>query len=122
MEGIARFRSTVIDCPDPRALAGFYSRLLGWPIAVEDDDWVVVTDGGSPDRLAFQRVENYRPPVWPDGERPQQLHLDVRVDDLDEAEKRVLEIGAAKAGVQPSADDQFRVFFDPAGHPFCLTV
>ncbi|MFD2350162.1 VOC family protein [Nonomuraea ferruginea] len=122
MEGIARFRSTVFDCPDPSALARFYSRLLGWPITDEDDGWVVVSDGGSPDRLAFQLVEDYRPPMWPEGERPQQLHLDLRVDDLGDAEKRVLEIGATKAEVQPSEDDAFRVFLDPAGHPFCLTV
>lgn len=122
MEGIARFRSTVIDCPDPRALAGFYSRLLGWPVTSEEDDWVVVSDGGSPDRLAFQLVADHRPPTWPEGERPQQLHIDVLVDDLDEAERRVLEIGATKAEVQPSEDGAFRVFLDPAGHPFCLTT
>ncbi|MGI5274627.1 VOC family protein [Nonomuraea sp. CA-218870] len=104
MEGVARFRSTVVDCPDPKALGSFYSRLLGWPITVEEDGWVVVSDGGSPDRLAFQLVRDYRPPTWPEGERPQQLHLDVQVDDLDEAEKRVLELGATKAAVQPSED------------------
>lgn len=121
-EQIARFRSTVVDCPDPRALAGFYARLLGWPITAEEDDWVEVADGESPFRLAFQLVDNYLPPIWPEGYRPQQFHFDFRVDDMDEAEKRVLELGAIKADVQPSEDDQFRVFLDPAGHPFCLTV
>ncbi|MDA0632451.1 VOC family protein [Nonomuraea sp. MCN248] len=122
MEGIGRFRSTVVDCPDPQGLGAFYSRLLGWPIIVEEDDWVVVSDGGSPDRLAFQLVRDYRPPTWPEGERPQQLHLDVQVDDLDQAEERVLELGATKAAVQPSEDGSFRGFLDPAGHPFCLTI
>lgn len=121
MDGIGTFRTTVIDCPDPHALAGFYSKLLGWPIAQEDDGWVVVTESGSPMRLAFQRADDYRPPQWPDGQRPQQMHVDVLVDDLDTAEKQVLEIGATKAGTQPSEEDDFRVFLDPAGHPFCLT-
>ncbi|GGO80124.1 VOC family protein [Nonomuraea cavernae] len=120
MKGIAEFRTTVIDCGDPRELAGFYSRLLGWPIDYQDDDWVVVTQGGSPARLAFQKVEEYRPPIWPGSERPQQLHIDVTVDDLDAAEKAVLDIGATKHDHQPSEDDDFRVFLDPAGHPFCL--
>jgi catechol 2,3-dioxygenase-like lactoylglutathione lyase family enzyme len=122
MNGIAEFRSTVIDCPDPRALADFYSRLLGWPVAYDEDDWVVVTEIGSPMRLAFQRVENYQPPVWPSGERPQQSHIDTMVEDLDKAEEQVLRIGATKTEVQPSEDDNFRVYLDPAGHPFCLTV
>jgi len=122
VNGIAEFRSTVIDCPDPRALAEFYSRLLGWPIASDDGDWVVVTESGSPMRLAFQRAENHQPPVWPGGERPQQLHIDTVVDDLDKAEEQVLRLGATKAEVQPAEDGSFRVFFDPAGHPFCLTA
>ncbi|NUR94484.1 MAG: VOC family protein, partial [Kribbellaceae bacterium] len=53
-------------------------------------------------------------------EVPQQLHLDVMVRDLDEAEREVLAIGATKAEYQPGTT--FRVFLDPAGHPFCLCV
>lgn len=120
MEGIAQFRTTVLDCPEPRALAEFYSRLLGWPVTYEDEEWVVVEDGGSPKRLAFQRVAGHRPPTWPEGARPQQLHIDVTVADLDKAEEQVLAIGATKHGHQPSEDDSFRVFLDPAGHTFCL--
>ena len=51
---------------------------------------------------------------------PQQLHLDFAVDDLDQAEALILELGAAKPQFQPD-DDRWRVFTDPAGHPFCLT-
>ncbi|QFY11640.1 VOC family protein [Nonomuraea phyllanthi] len=120
MSGIAEFRSVVFDCPDPRALADFYSRLLGWPVTYADDDWVVVSDGGSPRRLAFQLAADFRAPTWPDPERPQQIHLDLTVDDLDTAEKQAVEIGAVKHDHQPSEDDDFRVFLDPAGHPFCL--
>ncbi|MEU8317998.1 VOC family protein [Nonomuraea sp. NPDC048881] len=120
MAGIAEFRTTVLDCPEPRALAEFYSRLLGWPVTYEDDSWVVVEDGGSPKRLAFQRVPGHRPPTWPEGDRPQQLHIDVTVTDMDKAERQVLEIGATKHERQPSEDDSFRVFLDPAGHTFCL--
>ncbi|MEU4574886.1 VOC family protein [Nonomuraea sp. ATR24] len=122
MKGIAEYHSTVIDCPDPKKLADFYSRLFGWPVIYDEDDWVVLKDTGSSMRLAFQRVGDFRPPVWPEGERPQQLHIDTVVDDLDAAEEQVLKFGATKHEVQPSESDNFRVYLDPAGHPFCLTI
>jgi hypothetical protein len=115
-------RSTVLDCSDPLKLAEFYSALIGWQITAVDDDWVVVSDSGRHPRLCFQQVPDYQPPVWPSSERPQQSHLDVTVDDLDAAEAQVLAIGAVKHEYQPSEDDTFRVFLDPAAHPFCLCV
>ncbi|WP_113701242.1 VOC family protein [Nonomuraea lactucae] len=120
MKGIVEYHSTVLDCANPRRLGEFYSRLLGWPVESADDGWVVISDGGSPKRLAFQKIEDYRPPIWPRSERPQQLHIDVLVEDMDQAEKAVLELGATKHDHQPSEKDSFRVFLDPAGHPFCL--
>ncbi|MEU8204537.1 VOC family protein [Streptosporangium sp. NPDC049046] len=119
--GIAQLRSIVLDCPDPRRLADFYSALLGWKVTGVEDDWVVVT-GDGPGRLCFQRVPDYRPPEWPTAERPQQFHIDVTVEDFDEAEKGVLALGASKHPYQPGEDEGFRVFLDPAGHPFCLCV
>ncbi|WP_312888343.1 VOC family protein [Nonomuraea rhodomycinica] len=120
MKGIAEFRTIVLDCANPRMLGEFYAGVLGWSLDDRDDDWVVVTDGGSPKRLAFQRVEDYRPPIWPRSERPQQFHLDLTVRDMEQAEKAVIELGATKHDHQPSEEDTFRVFLDPAGHPFCL--
>ncbi|MGW0805216.1 VOC family protein [Nonomuraea sp. NPDC002799] len=120
MSGIAELRSIVLDCPDPAALADFYSKLLGWPVTSVEEDWVVVTDGGSPKRLAFQLAPAFQPSTWPGPGRPQQFHLDLTVGDLDEAEVRAIKIGAVKHEHQPSEDDSFRVFLDPAGHTFCL--
>jgi Glyoxalase-like domain len=73
-------------------------------------------------RICFQRVTDYQAPRWPSSSQPQQFHLDVTVDDMDRAESETLAIGATKAEVQPSEKDDFRVFLDPAGHPFCLCV
>ena len=70
--------------------------------------------------ISFQQVESYTPPRWPAQEVPQQMHLDVIVDDLDAAETAVLDLGATKHEHQPGTS--FRVFLDPAGHPFCLCV
>ena len=115
---IARFPSIVIDCPDPHALAAFYGRMLDWEVEVQPG-WVDVrADYGQ--CLSFQRVENYSAPVWPGQEHPQQMHLDVVVDDLDDGEAAVLELGATKHEHQPG--ETFRVFLDPAGHPFCLCL
>jgi hypothetical protein len=121
MTGIARMRMVVLDCPDPAALAEFYRQLVGGEVTAVAEDWVVL----EPEpgwRVAFQRADEYAPPTWPTAERPQQLHLDVTVDDIDEAEPAALAIGARKHEVQPGeADgDSFRVYLDPAGHPFCL--
>lgn len=118
MTQIARLSVIAIDCPDPHDLAHFYSKLTGWPVDPDaNDHWVeLLTDG--PVTIACQRSPNHRPPVWPGDEHPQQLHLDFDVPDLDEGERRVLGIGARKAQAQPG--ETFRVFLDPAGHPFCL--
>jgi len=121
MTAIARLRTVVIDCPDPAALAEFYRQLLGGDVTAAADDWVVLEPEPGR-RLAFQTADEYAPPTWPTAERPQQLHLDVTIDDIDVAEPAVLAIGARKHEVQPGeADgDAFRVYLDPAGHPFCL--
>ncbi len=117
---LAGMRSVVLDCPDPRALAEFYQGVVGGDVAFDQDDWVVLTVDGL--RVAFQLAEEFAPPTWPTGERPQQFHLDLTVDDVDAVEPQLLALGATKHAIQPGeADgDQFRVYLDPAGHPFCL--
>ncbi|HLT69579.1 MAG TPA: VOC family protein [Acidimicrobiales bacterium] len=116
---IAQMRAVVLDCPDPRALAEFYRELVGGEITYADDDWVNLRDGASV-ILSFQRAPDHQPPEWPSAERGQQFHIDVTVTDIEEAEARVLAIGARRAEVQPGIDEDWRVYFDPAGHPFCL--
>jgi len=115
---IARFPVVVLDCPDPKALAEFYSALLGWSVEEGEDWWSVKAEYG--DALSFQKVDSYRPPQWPGQDVPQQMHLDVVVDDLDAAETEVLKLGATKHEYQPGTT--FRVFLDPAGHPLCLCL
>jgi predicted enzyme related to lactoylglutathione lyase len=115
---IARFPSIVIDCPDPGLLAKFYGDLLDWKVDISTDWAEIRADYGQ--CISFQQVADYTPPVWPGQEVPQQSHLDLAVDDLDAAEAAVLALGATKAEHQPGTT--FRVFLDPAGHPFCLCV
>ena len=111
---IGRLHHVVLDCPDPAALAGFYSALLGQPVTYRSADWVVVAESDTTSGLAFQLAPGHRPPAWPDPERSQQFHLDVMVEDVEAAGRAVLDLGA-------TALDQARdVYADPAGHPFCL--
>jgi predicted enzyme related to lactoylglutathione lyase len=115
---IARFPSLVIDCPDPVALATFYGALLDWKATASPERGEIRAEDGR--CICFQPVEGYTAPEWPGQEVPQQMHVDVMVDDLDAAEGPVLELGASKHEHQPGTS--FRVFLDPAGHPFCLCV
>jgi hypothetical protein len=115
---IARYPSFVIDCPDAAALGTFYGTLLDWSVKTSDG-WAEIRDTETGQCICFQQVDDYRPPRWPSQEVPQQMHLDVVVEDLDAAEQPTTDLGATKHETQPKPDS-FRVFLDPAGHPFCL--
>jgi catechol 2,3-dioxygenase-like lactoylglutathione lyase family enzyme len=113
----------VLDAPDARDLAHFYERLLGWQVFNEAPDWVDLApseDAGY--NLAFATEPKYTRPVWPTvaGQPQMSMHLDIEVDDLEEAVAYALGIGAELASYQPQ--DRVRVMLDPAGHPFCLYV
>jgi predicted enzyme related to lactoylglutathione lyase len=114
---IGSFEAVILDCSDPRAMARFYSELFGGEIVQYDDDRAEMVLPMDRPLMAFQRVDNYRPPKWPTQDIPQQSHIDVKVEDIEVAEAAVLELGATKVGADHPT---FRVYLDPAGHPFCL--
>ena len=116
---IGRLEKAVLDCPDPRLLARFYAQVLGMQVVEDDDDWVVIGRAAGWRELAFQRARAWTPPTWPEGRVPQQAHLDVRVTGIEEAERAVLGLGASAVGRRDDTRG-FRVYLDPAGHPFCL--
>jgi catechol 2,3-dioxygenase-like lactoylglutathione lyase family enzyme len=117
-------RAAVLGTPDPRGLARFYQRLLGWPLRDDTDEWATLrpTDGGT--GLSFQLERDHVPPVWPPepGTQQMQQHLDVLVDDLDAACAVAEEAGAVQIGGHEDEAEIVRVYRDPAGHPFCLFV
>jgi catechol-2,3-dioxygenase len=112
----------VLDATDARDLAGFYHRLLGWQVALEEDDWVVLGAPGGGPGLSFQTEKDYVRPVWPaePGAQQMSVHLDIKVDDLAAAGAHAERAGATLADFQPQ--DGVRVYLDPDGHPFCLAV
>jgi Glyoxalase-like domain len=116
---VARLGSISLDCAEPQPLAAFWADLLGAEIAFTSDDFVAVkSDRGW---ISTVRVADYEPPTWPEADRPKQIHLDLAVDDLDAAQAEAVRLGARPASAQP-APERWRVLFDPAGHPFCLTT
>jgi catechol 2,3-dioxygenase-like lactoylglutathione lyase family enzyme len=112
----------VLDTPDPRSLAGFYRRLLGWEVIQDEPEWMKLAPSTGVPGLSFQLESDYKRPSWPagDGDQRMMVHLDIEVDDLEEAGKHATEAGAVLADFQPQ--DDVRVFFDPDGHPFCLFI
>jgi catechol 2,3-dioxygenase-like lactoylglutathione lyase family enzyme len=109
---LGRLHHVVIDCHDPASLAEFYSALLGRPVTYRTEDFCVVAESNEHSGLAFQRAPGHQAPTWPEVGVPQQIHLDVMVEDVAAAGAEALRLGARHlAGA---------VYADPAGHPFCL--
>jgi len=106
----------MLDCPDAKELSTFYAELLGKPITYEGEGMAMIgQEGARP--VMFQQVEDYRAPQWPDPAHPQQFHLDVMVAGIEAGERAALAIGATRL---PGEGDNWRVYADPAGKPFCL--
>ncbi len=108
----------VFDTADLAAESSFWARLLGGTVEAEDD-WHTVSVDGEP-RLAFQLAPDHVPPEWPDG-APQQLHLDLYVEDIASAHDEAVALGARPlTEADRSREEGFQVYADPSGHPFCL--
>ena len=109
----------VFDAPDLDAESRFWAGVLGGTVDA-DDDWHTVHVDGQP-QVAVQLAPDLVPPDWPDG-NPQQIHLDLYIDDIDAGHEHVVSLGARvlqQASDRDSAEG-FWVYADPAGHPFCL--
>ncbi|MGH3314433.1 MAG: VOC family protein [Streptomyces sp.] len=74
----------VLGSPDPRALADFYRRLLGWTVKWDEPEWVMLASPNGRPGLSFQYEPDHVRPVWPAGPGDQQMmiHLDIEADDL----------------------------------------
>jgi hypothetical protein len=121
---IGNLQCVVLDCPDAGGLAEFYESLLGGTVNQPDPRWSLddrwaTLHSSSGLVLAFQQADDYQPPRWPDAAHPQQFHLDLGVQDLDQAQRQVLDLGATLLDAGDGTRS-WRVYADPAGHPFCL--
>lgn len=110
----------VIDCPNALALATFYAEVTGHALIDGSDEASAGLHVGEAE-LTVQRVEDYRPPRWPEGQHPKQYHLDFEMDLMDSEHLRVVQLGATLEADHIGPEGYgWRVYADPAGHPFCL--
>jgi catechol 2,3-dioxygenase-like lactoylglutathione lyase family enzyme len=116
--------ASVLGTPDPRGLARFYQRLLGWPLRDDTDEWATLRPADGRTGLSFQREADHEPPVWPPepGTQQMQQHLDLEVDDLAAAAAVAEQAGARLLNAYTEPHEDVRTYADPAGHPFCLFV
>lgn len=118
---VGRLVDTVLDCPDAELLARFWCPVLGLEVSLREDGWISADGDGR--RLSFQEVADFQAPDWPTQATPQQMHLDVLVDDLDAAGRRIVALGGRPlTDVLDPGSEEWRIFADPAGHPFCLVT
>lgn len=117
---VVRLTQLVLECADAERLAGFWQEVLDLPEPEGDADWMTLR-WEPVGRFSFHRVADYRPPTWPGRRGEQQAHFDLLVDDVRQAG-----IAVESAGAHPLTDVQnpgpgaWRIYADPAGHPFCL--
>lgn len=120
---VGGIREIVLDGEQPWELAAFWAGLLGGEPVEWYPGWVTLEPPPNGQRLSFQQTST---PLPLDAAR---VHFDVRVDDLEAAHARVLAAGAqflaARVSPRSGPDGEpvpWRVYRDPAGHPFCLVV
>ena len=114
-----RHRVVAFDAADLAAESAFWPGVLGGTVDAEDDWHMVMVDGAP--QVGVQLDPGHVPPDWPNGQ-PQQIHLDLWVDDFPSAHREVMALGAKvlKEAAGASSGDDFQDYADPAGHPFCL--
>ena len=120
MTGFATIAMISLECTNPTEQASFYAEMLGWDVTHSEADYAMISDGTS--SLGWGRREGYQPPVWAesgDEDAPKRYHVDVYVEDLDDAEAQCVKLGGTKPDFQPGGD-RWRVMLDPGGHPLCL--
>lgn len=110
----------VLDCAEPEKLAVFYRELLEAEQTEATANRAEIR-GADGTRLAFRRDMNATPPSWPRPENSLQAHLDFVVEDLDEAERRVVSLGGRPIDTKDATGPfEERGYADPAGHSFTL--
>ena len=133
---VPKLRAIVLDTRDARRLAEFYRHLFGLkyrpgdepPPPGEDDprgrEWVQLAGDGW--QLSFQQTDGVRPTTWPDGEVPQQMHLDTSVESIEELDRqheRVLSLGGTlRFDRSDDPEEPLRAYADPDGHIICIFV
>jgi len=111
---------TVFDAADIDAESAFWAGLVGGHVFGDKQFHCVIDEAGNW-RIGVQHAPNHVPPQWPDGS-PQQMHLDLHVEEPIQAHERAMALGASLLMKAPglTSEEGHQVYADPAGHPFCI--
>ncbi|MGW6742289.1 VOC family protein [Streptomyces sp. NPDC055025] len=115
----------VLDSAEPVELAGFYATFLGAETRIGKNPDFVEIVGHDGVHLAIRRDHGHAPASWPRPESSQQAHLRILVarDDMDEAEREAIGLGARPLETKDNGGPRdTRIYSDPAGHPFTLAA
>ena len=113
----------VLDAAELAPVSAFWAGVLGGRVVPDDEDgWHSVLDADDHWRMGVQLAPDHVAPDWPDGDPGQQVHLDLHVRDAASAHDELLALGARVLATPHALDspEGFRVYADPAGHPFCI--
>ena len=110
----------VLDAADIETVSTFWARMLDGRVYA-DQTFHCVLDNAGRWLLGVQLAPDHVPPDWPDG-NPQQVHLDLHVENPRQAHAEAIECGACllREADDLDAGEGFQVYADPAGHPFCI--
>jgi predicted enzyme related to lactoylglutathione lyase len=111
-----RFHEVVIDCADPRSLAGFWAQATGYAVQSDDEEWAsVLGEGDRATRIGFQKV--------PEGKVVKnRVHVDLGAGDIEAEASRIEALGARRLWVSEDPEDPFIVLADPEGNEFCVVL
>ena len=111
----------VFDAPDLELESTFWAGLLNAQV-IPEEKWHSLIDSDGRWIMGFQLNLDHKKPQWPDGDQQQQIHLDLHTEDPVAMHALILELGGEllEDAANPNSDEGFRVYADPAGHPFCV--
>ena len=119
MDPVGRLDALTIDCADPLELARFWGAVFGTGIdsTLGEAHYVDLRPVPGVPALRFQRVPDHKV-------TKNRLHLDMLVEDLDEACGRVEALGGRRAVEQPVTEYGWSwiVMEDPEANEFCLGI
>jgi predicted enzyme related to lactoylglutathione lyase len=117
--GVAAFHFVTIDAQDPQTLARFWSAVLGTSVGTSLDDgrFLFLQRADGLPLICFQRVPEAK-------SAKNRIHLDLGVEDLEEATAAIVGLGGTRASDRDlQLDGAFwRTMADPEGNEFDITV
>ncbi|MGW1542141.1 VOC family protein [Streptomyces sp. NPDC002309] len=115
-----RIGELVLGCREPEVLAQFWCEVLDFVVLDREDDGSIEIGpregfGGAQPTIFLSIRDEPEP-------GKSRLHIDVNPTDRDqEAElERLLELGARRADIGQTGEEQWHVLADPEGNEFCL--